>query len=127
MFTFLLANNFIEHKIQKRFTPHISGTLEHTAQMACVINQARSRQRSVVITLFDLQNGLGEVHHNLIKSVLGYHKIPDHIQNMINSFYILFNISLQLSYKYILYIKQPIVNYLSKSLLFILHAHFLVP
>ena len=30
MFTFLLANNFIEHKIQKGFTPRISGTFEHT-------------------------------------------------------------------------------------------------
>ena len=30
MFTFLLTNNFIEHKIQKGFTPHISGTFEHT-------------------------------------------------------------------------------------------------
>ena len=68
MFTFLLANNFIEHKIQKGFIPHISGTLEHTVQMAYIINQARSRQRSVVITLLDLKNAFGEVHHNLIKA-----------------------------------------------------------
>ena len=94
MFTFLLANNFIEHKIQKGFTPHISGTLEHTARMAYIINQARSRQRSVVITLLDLKNAFGEVHHNLIKSVLGYHHIPDHIQNMINSLYTNFKTSI---------------------------------
>ena len=62
MFTFLPANNLIEHKIQKGFTPHISGTLEHTAQMAYIINQDRSRQRSVVITLLDLKNAFGEVH-----------------------------------------------------------------
>ena len=94
MFTFLLANNFIEHKIQKGFTPHLSGTLEHTAQMAYIINQARSRQRSVVITLLDLKNAFGEVHHNLIKSVLGYHHIPDHIENMINSLYTNFKTSI---------------------------------
>ena len=41
IFTFLIANNFIESNIQKGFTPHVSGTLEHTAQMAYIINQAR--------------------------------------------------------------------------------------
>jgi hypothetical protein len=71
MFSYLLANNFIERAIQKGFTPHISGTFEHTAQMAYTINKARIRQRSLVITLLDLKNAFGEVHHNLIQSVLG--------------------------------------------------------
>ena len=61
--------------------------------MAYIINQARSRQRSVVITLLDLKNAFGEVHHNLIKSVLGYHHILEHIQNMINSVYTNFKTS----------------------------------
>ena len=81
MFTFLLGNNLIEHKIQKGFTPKVSGTFEHTAQMAHIINQARTKQRSVVITLLDLKNVFGEVHHNLIQSVLCYHHIPDHIKS----------------------------------------------
>ncbi len=94
MFTFLLANNFIEHKIQKGFTPHISGTFEHTAQMAYIINQARTRQRSLAITLLDLKNAFGEVHHNLMQSVLRYHHIPDHIQIMIKSLYTNFKTSI---------------------------------
>ena len=94
MFSYLLANNFIEHDIQKGFTPHISGTLEHTAQMAYIINQARIRQRSLIITLLDLKNAFGEVHHNLIKSVLGYHHIPDHIQLIIESLYTNFKTSI---------------------------------
>ena len=87
IFTFLLANNFIEDKIQKGFTPHISGTFEDTAQMAYIINQAITKQRSLVVTLLD------EVHHNLIQSVLGYHHIPDHIQIMIKSLYTNFKTS----------------------------------
>jgi hypothetical protein len=87
MFSYLLANNFIEHEIQKGFTPHISGTFEHTPQMAYIINQSRIRQRSLVITLLDLNKAFGEVHHNLIQSVLGYHHIPQHIQLMIKSLY----------------------------------------
>jgi hypothetical protein len=58
MFSFLTANNVIEHQIQKGFTPNLPGTLDHTAQMTNIINQARIKQRSVVITLLDLKNAL---------------------------------------------------------------------
>ena len=37
MYSFLTANNFIEHNIQKGFTPNLSGNLEHTAQMANIV------------------------------------------------------------------------------------------
>ena len=93
MFTFLLGNNLIEHKIQKGFTPNVSGTFEHTEQMAHIINQARTKQRSLVITLLDLKNAFGEVHHNLIQSVLSYHHIPDHIKILIKSLYTYFRTS----------------------------------
>ena len=90
IYSFLAANNYIEHNIQKGFTPNISGTLEHTAQMANIINKARIKQRSLVITLLDLKNAFGEVHHNLIQSILEfleYHHVPHHIKNVIASLY----------------------------------------
>ncbi|CAB3985277.1 Hypothetical predicted protein [Paramuricea clavata] len=65
----------------------MSGTLEHTAQMANIINKARIKQRSLVITLLDLKNAFGEVHHNLITSVLDYHHIPEHVKLIIKSLY----------------------------------------
>ena len=65
MLAFLKANGFIEHKIQKGFLPNISGTFEHTAHMANVINAAKLKQKSLVITLLDLKNASGEVHHNI--------------------------------------------------------------
>ena len=93
MYSFLTSNNFIEHNIQKGFTPNLSGTLEHTAQMAN-INKARIKQRSLVITLLDLKNAFGEVHHNLISSVLDYHHIPGHIKLMVESLYTDFKASI---------------------------------
>ena len=87
MFAFLSANGYIEHRIQKGFMPKLSGTYEHTAQMSQIINKARIKQRSVVITLLDLKNAFGEVHHNLIPAVLKYHHIPDQIQGLITSLY----------------------------------------
>ncbi|CAB3987434.1 Hypothetical predicted protein [Paramuricea clavata] len=94
IYSFLASNNFIEHGIQKGFTPNLSGTLEHTAQMAGIINKARIRQRAVVITLLDLKNAFGEVHHNLIQSVLDYHHIPEHIKFVIKSLYTEFQTSI---------------------------------
>ena len=62
--------------------------------MANVINTARSKQKSLVITLLDLKNAFGEVHHNLIPAVLRYHHIPDHIQLLIRSLYSNFQTSI---------------------------------
>ena len=38
----------------------------------------------LLITLLDLKNALGEVHYNLIESVLSYHHIPSHVQALIS-------------------------------------------
>ena len=93
MYTFLQRNGYIEHNIQKGFLPKLSGTFEHTAQLANVINTARTKQRSLVVTLLDLKNAFGEVHHNLIPEILRYHHIPDHIQQLIISLYSTFQTS----------------------------------
>ena len=93
IYSFLASNDFIEQNIQKGFTPNLSGTLEHTSQMADVINKARIRQRSLVITLLELKNAFGEVHHNLIKSVLDYHHIPDQIKAAIENLYTDFHVN----------------------------------
>ena len=44
------------------------------------------KQRSLVITLLDLKNAFGELHHNLIYKVLQYH-IPNPINELIRSLY----------------------------------------
>ena len=61
--------------------------------MAHIINNARTKQRSLIITL-DLKNAFGEVHHNLIHEVLEYYHIPDHIKNIICNLYTDFQTSI---------------------------------
>ena len=87
IFSFLSKNKFIESEIQTEFTPKISGVLEHTSMMASIIDKARIKQRSVVITLLDLKNAFGEIHHNLIKVVLNHHHVPPTIQALISNLY----------------------------------------
>ena len=62
--------------------------------MGHIINKARTKQRSPVVMLLDLKNAFGEVHHNLISSVLSYHLIPASIQSIIMNFYINFKTSI---------------------------------
>ena len=40
-----------------------------------MINHARLKQRSLCVSLIDLKNTFGEVHHDLIKAVLDYHHV----------------------------------------------------
>ncbi|CAB4038604.1 Hypothetical predicted protein [Paramuricea clavata] len=90
-FQFLAEKNYREQNIQKGFTPKLSGTLE---QLAHIINKARVKQRSLIVTLLDLKNAFGEVHHNLIYEVLEYHHIPNHIENLVCSLYTDFQTSI---------------------------------
>ena len=95
IFNFLSANNYVEHEIQKGFTSGLCGTFEHTAQMADIVTKARTKQRSLVITLLDLKNAFGEVHHNLIQTALDYHHIPDHIKSLVKSLHTDFKTSIR--------------------------------
>ena len=87
MYNFLNKNGYIEPTIQKGFTPSMAGTFEPTYHMAYLINQARAKQRSIVIPLLDLKNAFGEVHHNLIRDVLLHHHIPPEIIEIIKHLY----------------------------------------
>ena len=94
VFELLHNNNYIETSIQKGFTPGLSGTYEHIANMSHIIDDARRKQHSITITLIGLQNAFGEVHHNLIDTVLKYHHIPDDVIKIIRSLYSDFHITI---------------------------------
>ena len=61
--------------------------------MSHLINHARQKQRSLVVTLIDLKNAFGEVHHELIHTVLRFHHIPRSIEEFILYLYDGFYIS----------------------------------
>ena len=75
MYEFLSKNNYIENRIQKGFTPGMSGTFEHTAHLAYLIRRAKKKQRSLTIALLDLRNAFGEVHHKLIEAPFTLYRI----------------------------------------------------
>ena len=94
IYDFLCRNKYIETNIQKGFWTGISGTIEHTETMSYLINHARLKQRSITITLLDLKNAFGEVHHELLRSGLKYHQIPREIEKLIFLLYKDFHIAI---------------------------------
>ena len=52
-----------------------------------MINHSRKRQRDLVITLIDLRNVFGEVHHSLLRRVLDLHHIRHEVRELILEMY----------------------------------------
>ena len=71
IFTFVVKNNSVETNIQKGFWSNISNKhIEHTELLTNILKHAKNKQWQLVVTVFDLKNAFGEVHHNLIKNLL---------------------------------------------------------
>ena len=87
LFTFVDNNNYIDKHVQKGFWPAVDGVTEHTQLLSHLMNDAKRHQRALCVTLLDLRNAFGEVHHNLIKSAMAYHHVPDEIVNLIDNIY----------------------------------------
>ena len=66
MYSYLIKNNYIVNGIPKGFWTEISGTVEHTETLTYMINQARSYQRNLSITLLDLKKAFWVLGHQLI-------------------------------------------------------------
>ena len=61
--------------------------------MDYIIRSAKRHQRTLFIALFDLKNAFSEVNHNLIRSSLLYHHLPDNFLQIFNSIYDSFQIA----------------------------------
>ena len=62
-------------------------TPEHTEMLTYMINHTRKRQRSLVATLIDLSNAIGEVHHSLLRRVLDFHHMLHELRELILEMY----------------------------------------
>src|SRR3989442_4409563 len=58
------------------------------------MRDAKKRHRAYTAVLLDLRNAFGEVHHNLIRSSLRYHNVPDPCIRVFNSIYSDFGVTI---------------------------------
>ncbi|MCA9806233.1 MAG: hypothetical protein KC777_29900, partial [Cyanobacteria bacterium HKST-UBA02] len=89
-----VSKNSIESDIQKGFWSNISGSVEHLETLTNIMRHSKRKQRQLVVTLLDLKNAFGEVHHNLLPSVLRSHHVPDACIELISELYKDFTVSI---------------------------------
>ena len=58
-----------------------------------VIDNSRKSQQSLIVTLLDLGNAFGKVHHNLIDCFLEYRHAPEGIRKIVKNLYYCFETS----------------------------------
>ena len=87
LFKYVDSNRYIDKNIQKGFWPATDGVTEHTQILSHMMKDSKRHQRSLFVTLLDLRNAFGEVHHNLIRCALRYHHVPSRIVDIINDIY----------------------------------------
>ena len=85
--TFLDNNNYHNNNIQKGFAHGQDGVLEHTELLGFILRDAKKSHRGYFAVLLDLRNAFGEIHHNLIRSSLKYHHVPDTFIRIFDSIY----------------------------------------
>jgi len=87
LFEFIKNNNYIDKKCQKGFRPGAEGAAEHSQLLTHIMVDTKRHQRSLIITLIDFRNAIGEVHHNLIRRALIFHHVPQHIIDIIGDIF----------------------------------------
>ncbi len=90
---FLDVNKYHNNNIQKGFAHGQDGVLEHTELLDFMMRDAKKTHRGYFAVLMDLRNAFGEVHHNLIRSSLRYHHVPETFIRVFNSIYSDFEVS----------------------------------
>ena len=67
---------------------------EHCEHLSHIMRDSKRHQRSLVVTLLDLRNAFGEVHHGLIKFALEHHHVPSELIALFSSIYDNFKVQL---------------------------------
>ena len=84
---YLVKNQLINTTFQKAFLKGKNGCVEHNQVIHELIRHAKTNNRTLHITWFDLQDAFGSVPHDLIKLTLSRNGIPVEYQNYINTLY----------------------------------------
>lgn len=85
--SYLTSNNYIDQTLQKAFLPGINGCIEHNIVLDEIIQNSKTKKKTVHITFFDLADAFGSVPHPLIQHTLRRFHFPPEIQIYINTLY----------------------------------------
>ena len=76
MSSFMVENKYIDTSLQKAYLEGINGCIEHIQVLQQIIQDAKSRKKTVHVSWFDLADAFGSVSHELIPICLEHYNIP---------------------------------------------------
>lgn len=83
----MLANGYIDMRVQKAFLSGVPGCIEHTARLEEALRHARDTRRSICVSFIDLENAYGSVKHNMFQFALHWYHVPLRIRALIYDYY----------------------------------------
>ena len=84
---YAVANKYIDQAIQKAGIPGVSGCLENTALISQLILEAKEKQKNLVSVWLDIAKAFLSMPHQLVMETLRRIKVPEEIQQMVESYY----------------------------------------
>ena len=84
---FMVSNGYLNTTIQKAFVDGIPGCSEHHLKLLAMLEEARTKHKSIAICWLDIANAYGSVHHNLIRFALDHYHAPAHFTDIISNLY----------------------------------------
>ena len=84
---FMLSNKYHDTSVQKAFMTATPGCLEHQSKLASIIQDARTKHKSLTVCWLDLANAYGSVHHSLIDFSLKHYHAPTELRLMVQALY----------------------------------------
>ena len=84
---FMLSNKYLDRSVQKAFMTATPGCLEHQSKLASIIQDARTKHKSLAVCWLDLANAYGSVHHSLIDFSLQHYHAPTELRLMVQALY----------------------------------------
>ena len=84
---FMVSNGYLNTTIQKAFVDGIPGCSEHHLKLLAMLEEARTKHKSIAIYWLDIANAYGSVHHNLIRCALDHYHAPTHFTDIISNLY----------------------------------------
>ena len=71
----MLANNYLQLKVQKAFLHGVAGCIEHTTSHWEMLQNAKAAERQIAIAWLDLENAYGSVRHMLAQFALKWYHV----------------------------------------------------
>ena len=84
---FMLANQFIDLRVQKAFLSGVPGCVEHTAKLHEALHHAKDNRRPICVSFLDLENAYGSIKHNMFQFALHWYHVPASIRDLLFDYY----------------------------------------